>query len=76
MTKMVDLKVAQTTLSELVAGLTAEDEIVILKDNRPVAKLVATAAARAPRIPGLMKGKLTVLAEDDEHLQEFEEYMP
>jgi hypothetical protein len=24
----------------------------------------------------LMKGKLTVIAEDDEHLKDFEEYMP
>ncbi|MFM2003816.1 MAG: hypothetical protein RI963_3242, partial [Planctomycetota bacterium] len=23
-----------------------------------------------------MKGKLTVIAEDDEHLKDFEEYMP
>jgi hypothetical protein len=27
-------------------------------------------------VPGLMKGKLTVIAEDDEHLKDFEEYMP
>jgi hypothetical protein len=25
---------------------------------------------------GLGKGKLTILQEDDEHLQDFEEYMP
>lgn len=76
MTKMVDLDVAQATLSELVAGLTPHDDIVIMKDQKPVAKLVATATVRPPRIPGLMKGKLTILAEDDQHLKDFEEYMP
>ncbi len=76
MTKMVDLDVAQATLSELVAGLMPHDDIVIMKDQKPVAKLVATATVRPPRIPGLMKGKLTILAEDDQHLKDFEEYMP
>ena len=73
MTKHVELNVAQATLSELVAGLTPDDDIVIMKDHKPVAKLVATSAVRPPRVPGLMKGKLTVLAEDDEHLKDFEE---
>ena len=76
MTKNVELDVAQATLSELVAGLTPEDDIVTMKDQKPAAKLVATSAVRQPRVPGLMKGKLTVLAEDDEHLKDFEEYMP
>jgi antitoxin (DNA-binding transcriptional repressor) of toxin-antitoxin stability system len=71
MSKNVELDVAQATLSELVAGLTPDDDIVIMKDRKPVARLVATAVVRPPRIPGLMKGKLTVLAEDDEHLEGF-----
>lgn len=28
------------------------------------------------RRPGSAKGKLTILSEDDEHLKDFEEYMP
>lgn len=76
MTKTVELEVAQATLSELVAGLNADDEIVIMKDHHPVAKLVATQASQAPRVPGLCKGMITILAEDDDHLKDFEEYMP
>jgi len=75
MTKTVELDVAKATLCELVAGLTSNNEVVITKDQKPVARLVATSAATAPRVPGLMKGKLTVLAEDDEHLDGFEEFM-
>ncbi len=76
MTRTVELDVAQATLNELIAGLTADDEVVIMKDDQPVARLVATLPKRSPRIPGLMKGKLTVVAEDDEHLKDFEEFMP
>jgi antitoxin (DNA-binding transcriptional repressor) of toxin-antitoxin stability system len=76
MTKTVELDVAQATLSELVAALTPDDEVVIMKNHQPVAKLVAAPPTPSPRVPGLMKGKLTVIAEDDEHLKDFEEYMP
>lgn len=76
MTRMIELHVAQGMLGELVAGLKPDEDIVIMKDQKPVAKLVAAAAVRAPRVPGLMKGKLTILVEDDEHLKDFEEYMP
>jgi hypothetical protein len=31
--------------------------------------------ARQPRQPGSAKGKLVILADDDEHLQDFQEYM-
>ena len=76
MNKVIDIDTDKITLFELVAGLKPDDEVVIVKDHKPVAKLVATSTVRQPRVPGLMKGKLTILAEDDEHLTGFEEYMP
>jgi antitoxin (DNA-binding transcriptional repressor) of toxin-antitoxin stability system len=76
MTKTVDLEVAQATLGELIANLKPDDDVVILQNQKPVAKLVATSMARLPRVPGMMKGKLTIIADDDEHLNGFEEYMP
>lgn len=76
MSKTVQLEVAQATLSELVAGLTADDEVVIMKDHIPVAKLVAPPRTPSPRVPGLCEGMITIVAEDDEHLKDFEEYMP
>ncbi len=42
MTKTVELKVAQATLSELIAGLKPDGEVVIMKDDQPVARLLAT----------------------------------
>lgn len=76
MTKSVELDVAQATLAELIANLRPDDDVVIMQNHKPVAKLVATPTIRPARIPGLMKGKLTVLVEDDEHLEGFKEYMP
>ena len=76
MNKVIDIDTDKTTLIELVAGLKPDDEVVIVKDHKPVAKLVATLTVRQPRVPGLMKGKLTILSEDNEHLTGFSEYMP
>jgi antitoxin (DNA-binding transcriptional repressor) of toxin-antitoxin stability system len=76
MTRTVELEVAQATLSELIAGLKPDDEVVIVQNQKAVARIVSPDKPRPARIPGLMKGKLTVLAEDDDHLQHFEEYMP
>jgi len=76
MNKTIDIDTDTTTLKEVIAGLQPDDEVIILKDHKPVAKLVPTTTVRQPRVPGLMKGKITIVAEDDEHLQGFEEYMP
>lgn len=76
MTKTVGLDVAQATLGELIANLKPDDDVVIMQNHKPVAKLVATSKVRLQRVPGLMKGKLTIVAEDDEHLDGFREYMP
>ena len=75
MSKTVELDVAQATLGELIAGLKPDEEVVIMKDHKAVARLVPSSAAPSPRQPGLMKGKLIVVAEDDEHLDGFQEYM-
>ncbi len=76
MTKTVELDEAQATLGELIAGLQPNDEVVIVKDHKPVAKLVPTAPVRTTRKAGNCKGMITLLVEDDEHLKDFEEYMP
>lgn len=75
-TKTVELDEAQATLGELIAGLKPDDEVLIVQNQKATARIVSPDKLRPPRIPGLMKGKLTVLAEDDDHLKDFEEYMP
>jgi prevent-host-death family protein len=77
MSMTVTLDQAQARLKELVAALAPDEEVVITDQQRPVAKLVtAEAKVRMPRKAGSAKGILTVLQEDDDHLRDFEEYMP
>jgi prevent-host-death family protein len=72
----VTIQEAQARLPELIHELTPGAEVVISENGRPVAKLVATPAEKARPLPGRCKGMLTILAEDDEHLDDFKEYMP
>ena len=74
MTKTVELEVARSTLSEIIAGLGPNDEVVIMKDHKPVARLAVPRKVGRPKF-GNCKGMLTIVEEDDEHLKDFEEYM-
>ena len=75
MTKTVDIGVAQATLAQLIAGLQPDDEVVIVKNQKPIARLSPPKRERSPREPGLLKDAITIISEDDDHLQDFKEYM-
>ncbi len=49
---------AKTNLSRLLDRAAGGEEIVITRNGRPVAKLVAAVAARKPRKLGLLKGRI------------------
>jgi prevent-host-death family protein len=75
----ITIEEAQAKLPDLIHNLTPGDEVVITENNQPVAKLVSElpkpkAGLRPP--PGLGKGFITIVADDDEHLKDFAEYMP
>jgi prevent-host-death family protein len=75
----VTIQEAQAKLADLIHNLSPGDEVVITENNRPVAKLVSEVpkpktGLRPP--PGLGKGFITIVSDDDEHLKDFEEYMP
>ena len=77
MSTTITLEEAQSRLGELVRTLTLGDEVVITQNQEPIAKLVGQRRSeRKPRIPGNCKGMITLAVEDDEHLKDFEEYMP
>lgn len=74
----VTVEEAQTKLSELIEGLTPGEEIVITRNDRPVARLVGEASSHAhrPRQPGSARDKILYMAEDfDAPLDDFKEYM-
>lgn len=77
MPETVSLQEAQAHLADLIAMLTPGEELVITQDGCPIAKLTGQqVTTRRKRQPGSAIGKVTVLIEDDEHLDDFQEYMP
>jgi prevent-host-death family protein len=75
----VTIQEAQAKLADLIHKLTPGDEVVITENNHPVAKLVSEQPQPKPGLrppPGLGKGFITIVADDEEHLKDFAEYMP
>lgn len=67
---------AQAHLAELIDKLQPGEEVVIIRNAEPVAKLVLMATPKPPRQPGLLKDKIFYMAEDfDAPLEDFKEYM-
>jgi len=72
----MSIEEVQATLPEIISQLGPGEEVLITQDNQPVAKLISQSrAARQPRRPGSAKGILTIVSEDEEHLEDFKEYM-
>jgi antitoxin (DNA-binding transcriptional repressor) of toxin-antitoxin stability system len=67
---------AQARLPELIARLRPGDEVQITRDDEPVARLFAEPRRRSPRRPGSAVGKLVILSDDDEHLEDYRDYLP
>ena len=72
----VTIEEAQSNLLKLIERLTADEEVVITRNSRPVAKLVAPAGEKPQAVFGRGRGKVLVVAEDEDHLIDFEAYMP
>lgn len=73
----VTIEHAQAHLGELIEQLPPGEEITIIRDQKPVAKIVGTATLDrpAPRF-GTLKGTVLSMAPDfDAPLDEFKEYM-
>ena len=72
----ISLEEAQANSREIIGKLGPGEEVVITKDDRPVAKLISQQrAARQPRHTGSAKGILVINVKDEEHLEDFKGYM-
>jgi antitoxin (DNA-binding transcriptional repressor) of toxin-antitoxin stability system len=74
----ITIKEAQDKLPDIIHQLTRGDEVVITEGDQVVARIVGE---RKPLLqqrpgPGLCKGMMTIVTDDDEHLKDFAEYMP
>jgi prevent-host-death family protein len=72
---MVTIEEAQAKLSELIDKLTSGEEVIITQNDQPVAELHPIAKEKPRPKFGSCKGMLTIVAEEEEHLQDFKEYM-
>lgn len=73
----VTLQEAQAHLKELIGKLADGEELLIVDDQQPVARLVGERQIAGQRpAPGNCSGMLRIIADDDEHLLGFEEYLP
>lgn len=77
MTK-ISIEEAQAQLPDLIHRLHSGDEVVITKNNQPVARLMATAVEprQQPRQPGTLRGSVLYMSPDfDAPLDDFRDYM-
>ena len=77
MFRTISMEEAQATLPDLIRTLGPGEEVVITHNSQPVATLIRQpqVARKRPQL-GSAKGMLIINVEDDEHLQDFAEYMP
>ena len=74
----VTIEEAQSKLTEIIQQLQPGEEITITQRGEPLARVKKAQSAK-PRLrppPGLGKGMITIVSDDDEHLKDFAEYMP
>ena len=77
MSGTITVKEAQSHLREVIGKLAPGEEVVITENEQAVAKLVGQSPERRLRPPpGLGKGMITIISDDDDHLKDFSEYLP
>ena len=70
--KIVTIHAAKTHLSQLLAEVEADEEIVLARGKTPVARLTRFTETQARRKPGSMKGLIAIGPEFFEPLSEEE----
>ncbi|MBL8821083.1 MAG: type II toxin-antitoxin system prevent-host-death family antitoxin [Planctomycetia bacterium] len=72
----VTIEEAQKELSSLIDSLQDGEEVLITRNTKPVARLVAEHKPhRMARKAGNCQGMAKIIADDEEHLEDFKEYM-
>ena len=75
--RTITIEEAQAKLPELIGDLSKGEELAIVEGERVVARLVGERPEPWRRLSfGFAKGMMTIVAEDDDHLRDFAEYMP
>ena len=76
MSIIITVEEAQAKLKDFIHQLAPGDEIIITENQQSIAKLTSEPAKkRLPRKAGNCIGMMEIIADDDEHLEDFKEYM-
>jgi antitoxin (DNA-binding transcriptional repressor) of toxin-antitoxin stability system len=77
MTSFIPLTELQARLPEILEQMHLGEKLFVTgQEGHVVATFIKEPPPRTvPRQPGTAAGKLTIVAEDDEHLKDFAEYM-
>lgn len=71
MAEEINIDEANTDFSNLLRRVMAGEEIVIVKDGVPVARLVPIDSERKTRTPGSAQGQFSIASDFDDPLPEF-----
>ena len=73
----ITIEEAQAHLPEVIEKLQPGEEIIITREEKPVARLIGEVKpARSPRRPGTLRGTVLYMAPDfNAPLEDFQEYM-
>ena len=71
----LSIEEVQLRLPQIIHELHPGEELVITSGDRPVARLLGEGTVRQPRKAGNCQGLMVIVADDDDHLQDFAEYM-
>jgi antitoxin (DNA-binding transcriptional repressor) of toxin-antitoxin stability system len=74
----ITVEEAQSRLAEIIEKLPPGEEVVLTRDDKPVATITATPPLmREPPVLGTLKGTVLYMAPDFDDIPEgFEEYLP
>ena len=62
---------AKTHFSKLLERVLNGEEVIIAKAGKPVARILPMVTNVSPRMPGVDKGKVTIMPNFDDPLEEF-----
>ena len=73
--QQIDIDNPNATLPEVVEAALNGIEVILAKNNQPVARVIPIAKVKPRPVFGSAKGLISVSDDFDEPLEEFEEYM-
>jgi prevent-host-death family protein len=73
MSAVFNIHEAKTHFSKLLKRVMSGEEVIIAKAGKPIARLLPIDNGDiSPRVPGIDKGKITIMPDFDDPLPEFE----